>query len=148
MVSIPVAKIALLPCCLPGDCGLKMIREQDIIDLNVSFYEEIIALFDSDPYCCQIPLLWLSLLAIIHGLAWCKARDLPRMPIYTDSKIAMGWVAKKKCKTTLKPGPKTDDLLALIRRGEEWLKENPYDNPILKWETKRWGEIPADFGRK
>ena len=44
-----------------------MIREQDIIDLNVSFYEEIIALFDSDPYCCQIPLLWLSLLAIIHG---------------------------------------------------------------------------------
>ncbi|MDA9235147.1 ribonuclease H, partial [Polaribacter sp.] len=21
-------------------------------------------------------------------------------------------------------------------------------NPILKWETKAWGEIPADFGRK
>ena len=20
--------------------------------------------------------------------------------------------------------------------------------PILKWETKKWGEIPADFGRK
>jgi len=28
------------------------------------------------------------------------------------------------------------------------LKENNYKNPILKWETKSWGEIPADFGRK
>ena len=24
-----------------------------------------------------------------------------------------------------------------------------YDStPILKWETRQWGEIPADFGRK
>ena len=87
-------------------------------------------------------------LGIIHGLAWCQAQKLPDMPIYTDSKIAMGWVAKKKCKTTLKPSPRTDDLLDLIRRGEKWLKDNTYRNPILKWETKSWGEIPADFGRK
>ncbi|MBM3439912.1 MAG: ribonuclease H, partial [Bacteroidetes bacterium] len=26
--------------------------------------------------------------------------------------------------------------------------ENAYQNPILKWETKTWGENPADFGRK
>jgi len=30
----------------------------------------------------------------------------------------------------------------------KWLKENKYKNPIIKWETKSWGEIPADFGRK
>ncbi|MDP4290812.1 MAG: ribonuclease H, partial [Bacteroidota bacterium] len=29
-----------------------------------------------------------------------------------------------------------------------WLKNNTYSNPLLKWETERWGEIPADFGRK
>ncbi|KAA4075898.1 ribonuclease H, partial [Bacteroides ovatus] len=23
-----------------------------------------------------------------------------------------------------------------------------YTTRILKWETKEWGEIPADFGRK
>ena len=23
-----------------------------------------------------------------------------------------------------------------------------YRNPVLKWDTDRWGEIPADFGRK
>lgn len=21
-------------------------------------------------------------------------------------------------------------------------------NPVVKWETKKWGEVPADFGRK
>ena len=87
-------------------------------------------------------------LAIIHGLAWCKANDLPRMPIYTDSRIAMGWIAKKKCKTTLQRGPRTAELLDLVDRGEAWLREHAYANPILKWDTKRWGEIPADFGRK
>ena len=40
------------------------------------------------------------------------------------------------------------DLLELIKRAENWLKENTYKNPILKWETKVWGEIPADFDRK
>jgi ribonuclease HI len=28
------------------------------------------------------------------------------------------------------------------------LKDNTYKNKILKWETKWWGENPADFGRK
>ena len=87
-------------------------------------------------------------LAIIHALAWCKAQKLVDMPIYTDSKIAMGWVAKKKCKTTLEINHKTQPLLELIKRGEAWLDTNTYNNPILKWETSVWGEIPADFGRK
>ena len=33
-------------------------------------------------------------------------------------------------------------------KDEKWLKENKYTTPILKWETREWGEIPADFGRK
>ena len=87
-------------------------------------------------------------LGIIHGLAWLKAKGLHEVPIYTDSRIAMGWVAKKRCKTTLPRGRKTEKLYELIDRGEAWLKSNTWRNPILKWETKRWGEIPADFGRK
>ena len=87
-------------------------------------------------------------LGIIHGLAWLKAKGLHEVPIYTDSRIAMGWVAKKRCKTTLPRGRKTEKLYELIDRGEAWLKDNTWRNPILKWETKRWGEIPADFGRK
>ena len=33
-------------------------------------------------------------------------------------------------------------------RATKWLKENNYSATIKKWETKKWGEIPADFGRK
>ncbi|MFK8058024.1 MAG: viroplasmin family protein [Saprospiraceae bacterium] len=87
-------------------------------------------------------------LALIHGIAFCKSEGLHDMPIYTDSRIAMGWVSKKKCKTTLPRNAKTEKLYMLIDRGEAWLKTNTFKNPILKWETKKWGEIPADFGRK
>jgi ribonuclease HI len=40
------------------------------------------------------------------------------------------------------------ELFVLLDRAVLWLKSNEYKNPILKWETKVWGEIPADFGRK
>jgi len=36
----------------------------------------------------------------------------------------------------------------MVDRGILWLINNEYPNPILKWETDSWGEIPADFGRK
>jgi len=36
----------------------------------------------------------------------------------------------------------------VMDRAVDWLKNNKYSNPLLKWETERWGEIPADFGRK
>lgn len=87
-------------------------------------------------------------LALVHGLAVLQQQDLPLKPIYTDSKIAMNWVRLKKCKTNLKRTPSTAKLYAVIQRAEQWLKNNTYTNPILKWETDKWGEIPADFGRK
>ncbi|MGB3546630.1 MAG: ribonuclease H family protein [Saprospiraceae bacterium] len=87
-------------------------------------------------------------LAIIHALALLQKQGRPNLPIYTDSRIAMGWIGKGKCKTTLIRNARTQKLHEMIERGETWLKNNEVTNPILKWETKRWGEIPADFGRK
>lgn len=86
-------------------------------------------------------------LAIVHALAMFQKQGKDT-PIYTDSRIAMGWVKRKKAKTTLKNTPKTAFLHQLIQRAETWLKNNTYNNKILKWETESWGEIPADFGRK
>ncbi|MEM1324741.1 MAG: ribonuclease H family protein [Bacteroidota bacterium] len=86
-------------------------------------------------------------LAIVHALAMFQKKGIT-MPIYTDSKIAMGWVKKKKVNTKLAKNAKTKFLYELIARGENWLKTNDFRVPILKWETKSWGEIPADFGRK
>lgn len=87
-------------------------------------------------------------LGIVHALAWLKNKNLPSKIIYSDSKIAIGWVKKKKCATKLTPNNRNAKLFDLIHRAENWLKENAYYNPILKWETSEWGEIPADFGRK
>ncbi|WP_010519571.1 ribonuclease H1 domain-containing protein [Croceivirga radicis] len=86
-------------------------------------------------------------LAIVHGLAFLKQKNSNRL-IYTDSRTAMSWVKKKKCNTKLTPNAKNKDLFDLIARAEKWLHNNSYTTTIVKWETKAWGEIPADFGRK
>ncbi len=86
-------------------------------------------------------------LALVHGLALVKQKGFD-MPIYSDSKIAMKWVKEKKCKTKLERTAKTEELFKVIERAEKWLRENRYSTRIIKWETKEWGEIPADFGRK
>lgn len=86
-------------------------------------------------------------LAIVHGLALIKQKGFD-MPIYSDSRNAIGWVKQKKCKTQLPRTPETEELFRIIERAEKWLRENKYTTPILKWDTKNWGEIPADFGRK
>jgi ribonuclease HI len=87
-------------------------------------------------------------LALVHALAFLQGQEKGDLPIYSDSQIAIGWVKKGKCKTTLARSEKTEDLFEYIDRAEAWLKANTVTNPIWKWNTKAWGEIPADFGRK
>ena len=86
-------------------------------------------------------------LAIVHGLAFLKQHKSNRI-IYTDSKTAMSWVKKKTCNSKLEPSEKNKVLFDLIERAIKWLNSNSYTTTIVKWETKAWGEIPADFGRK
>lgn len=86
-------------------------------------------------------------LAIVHGIAFLKERNSDRI-IYTDSRTAMSWVRKKKCNTKLSKNEKNKTLFELIERAEQWLRSNRFNTAIVKWETKAWGEIPADFGRK
>ncbi len=86
-------------------------------------------------------------LALVHGLGYLKQHKI-KLPIYSDSRTAMSWVKKKQCRTNLPIVEENKALFNLIFRAEKWLKENTYTTTILKWETKAWGEIPADFGRK
>lgn len=87
-------------------------------------------------------------LALVHGLAYLKQNGQDKLTIYSDSRIAIGWVKKKQSRTKMKKTRSNQILFTMIDRAEKWLRENTYKNEILKWETKRWGEIPADFGRK
>jgi ribonuclease HI len=86
-------------------------------------------------------------LAIVHGLAFLKQKNSNRI-IYTDSKTALSWIKKKSCNTKLERNEKNEQLFKLVERAVEWLKINCCNTTIVTWETKAWGEIPADFGRK
>tara|TARA_B100001564_G_scaffold30071_1_gene22153 strand:+ start:117 stop:728 length:612 start_codon:yes stop_codon:yes gene_type:complete len=86
-------------------------------------------------------------LALVHGIAYLEKTKKSKI-IYSDSKTAISWVKKKKCKTTLKKNSENKEVFELISRAIKWLNENKYNISILKWNTKLWGEIPADFGRK
>tara|TARA_R110002111_G_scaffold1537_8_gene10695 strand:- start:993 stop:1637 length:645 start_codon:yes stop_codon:yes gene_type:complete len=86
-------------------------------------------------------------LALVHGLALLKKNKSDRI-IYTDSRTAISWVKKKNCNTKLERNDKNKPVFDLVDRAVEWLKKNTYNTVIVKWETKAWGEIPADFGRK
>ena len=86
-------------------------------------------------------------LALVHGLAFLKQNKSNRI-LYTDSRTAMSWVKKKQCNTKLDRTTTNTALFELVDRAVLWLKNNTYTTVIVKWETKAWGEIPADFGRK
>jgi len=87
-------------------------------------------------------------LALVHGLAWLHRKNDHTTPVYSDSRIARGWVAAGKARTKLERSARSKTLFEMIERAEVWLKIHQWDNPILRWDTKAWGEIPADFGRK
>lgn len=88
-------------------------------------------------------------LAIVHALALIKQKGCEgRLSIYSDSKIAIGWVRKGRCRTKLEYTPLTAELFDVVRRAERWLADNAIRTPIIKWPTELWGEVPADFGRK
>ena len=96
-------------------------------------------------------------LAIVHVLALMKqwalrepsmAETYLTMRVYSDSRTALSWIRKRKCGSKLEPTEANQELFRIIQRADNWLAVNTYRNPLLKWDTDRWGEIPADFGRK
>jgi ribonuclease HI len=87
-------------------------------------------------------------LAIVHALALLQKEGKPTMPIYSDSRNAQIWINAKICRTKLERTGRNEQIFLLIDRAEKWLAVNKVTNPILKWDTENWGEIPADFGRK
>ncbi len=86
-------------------------------------------------------------LAIVHWLVYLNENGLD-MNIYSDSKRAIKWIWDGKCKTHLKKDKNSESIFLIIKRAEEWLKNNKWKNKILKRDTANRWEIPADFGRK
>jgi ribonuclease HI len=87
-------------------------------------------------------------LGLVHAVALLKKKGLKSYAIYTDSKTAIAWVRNKKAKTTLARMSNNTEIFDLLERAQQWLHSNTIDNQIIHWNTEKWGEIPADFGRK
>lgn len=88
-------------------------------------------------------------LAIIHALALLTQRGDTSMPVYSDSATALSWVTRRRCHVSKIPRtPATAKVWELLDRADLWLATHVVQNPIYKWDTEQWGEIPADFGLK
>lgn len=90
-------------------------------------------------------------LGLVSAIKYLKERNLP-LRVYTDSVTAMAWVRNKVANTTARnTGKATEQLDNMLVEAEKYLRDNAVSLEsveVLKWETKEWGEIPADYGRK
>lgn len=87
-------------------------------------------------------------LAIVHALAWLNNQGKTMTAVYSDSRNALLWVKNKHCNTKLPHTGRNEKLFEIIARAERWLQTHDYKNFVIKWQTDKWGECPADFGRK
>jgi ribonuclease HI len=93
-------------------------------------------------------------LGIVEALRWIE-RQHQDWPVYSDSDSAITWVKNAKCRTKLARTSANRILFEMIERAEKELprllgmdRSSPGAAHVLKWDTRSWGEIPADFGRK
>ena len=71
--------------------------------------------------------------------------------IYSDSLTARAWVRKRAINSAfLRDGKAGEEIAARLEKALAWLRSRPTDaaDDVRVWETKKWGEIPADYGRK
>lgn len=87
-------------------------------------------------------------LALVHALALCAQKGDTSRRIYTDSVTALAWLRARHSRTSLPVTPENAPLMNLVARADRWLYTHTPVNPVAKWKTEKWGEIPADFGRK
>lgn len=91
-------------------------------------------------------------LAIVRAFRWLERRGM-RVPIYSDSQVALTWIKdpSRECKTGHFPSFGTP-LFKEITMAQRWVRTkediSEYIDLLIKWDTKERGEIPADFGRK
>lgn len=87
-------------------------------------------------------------LALVHALALLERMGDRTTPVYSDSRTGMAWLRRRHANTQIATTEENAPLRAVLARADAWIASHNPPNQILKWETEKWGEIPADFGRK
>ncbi len=86
-------------------------------------------------------------IALVHVLALLQSKGDNTTPVYTDSRTGFAWLRHRHNRSTVQIDPSLP-LAGVLHRADLWIANHTFQNPILKWQTELWGEIPADFGRK
>lgn len=81
-------------------------------------------------------------LAICHALHY-QIKNNISVPVFSDSQTAISWVNKSNANTTFVG----EEINSRLRKAEQFLR-TVGNRDIKKWDTKKFGEIPADFGLK
>lgn len=87
-------------------------------------------------------------LALVHALALLDKRGDRATPVYSDSRTALAWLRNHGHRSKLERTPDNARIFELLARADAWVQSHSIQNPVIKWDTENWGEIPADFGRK
>ncbi len=83
-------------------------------------------------------------LGCVYGLMYAKRKEDKEYIVYSDSMTAISWVRQRKCKTNFRIP--NEAQVKMVADAELYL--NTCGGRVTKWETRKWGEIPADFNRK
>lgn len=125
--------------CVDAACSV----EKQIMEYRGVYFKDAKVIFHKGPFEGASNNIG-EFLAIVHAFSYMKKAGI-KYPVYSDSKTAIGWVEKKIVNTKIEP---SKIIIELIERALTWLQNNTEQYVLLKWDTKSWGEIPADFGRK
>lgn len=87
-------------------------------------------------------------LALIHVLAFLKKTNNTKTVVYSDSRTALSWLRNRGHKSKLARTKNNDKIFDMLARADKWIQSNVSYNRVIKWDTEKWGEIPADFDRK
>lgn len=82
-------------------------------------------------------------LAIVEAVKYIIDNDFQPKIIFSDSVTAISWFKNKKTASG-KRCPKLMKAEIYIRAIAYWIDEIK----VVKWDNRKWGEIPADFNRK
>lgn len=88
-------------------------------------------------------------LALVEALQQCQEAGIKT--VYSDSRTALAWLRLAKANTGLVRNSQTERLWVKLEQAEAWLQKQDISrllSYVHKWQTRQWGEIPADFGRK
>jgi len=143
LLSVPDSKPIVPSICVDAACNMETrVMEYRCVDTDTGA-----EIFHEGPFNGATNNIG-EYLALVHALAMFKKSGVRGGIIYSDSVTAMAWVRDKQHNSKVEPDESNSKVMAMLSRADNWLSRHDYDTSVLKWETKRWGEIPADFGRK